>query len=218
MLPRNLTRLRCPRPWEKQPSYYLRSEHSNSTTNITDPRSPASSADPTESRSISLLPNTIDHEPFSPSPICPPVLIDPSAAGKAPPHTSTYQNPPFNTHAFFNVLEKTFPTPTARSLMRATRALLVDRIGKVKRDGLTYKDLDNVSGQLLLRRVRMFDSVTQQAYLFRAALSEMRVEVTTRTRSETAAVRAQSASLRRDVDSLGGRLKEGIDGLKHECV
>ena len=46
----------------------------------------------------------------------------------------------------------------------------------------------------------------------------MRVEVTTRTRSETAAVRAQSAALRRDVDSLSGRLKEGIDGLKHECV
>jgi len=87
---------------------------------------------------------------------------------------------------------------TARSLMRATRALLVDRIVKVKRDGLTYKDLDN------------------QAYLFRAALSEMRVEVTTRTRSETAAIRTQSASLRRDVDSLSARLKEGIDGLKHE--
>ncbi|KAH9062056.1 hypothetical protein EDB87DRAFT_1543507, partial [Lactarius vividus] len=127
----------------------------------------------------------------------PPALIEHSAS-KAPPHTSTYQNPPFDTHAFFSVLDKTFPTPTARSLMRATRALLVDRIGKVKRDGLTYKDLDN------------------QAYLFRAALSEMRAEVTTRTRTETATIRAQSASLRRDVDVLSARLKEGIDGLKHE--
>jgi hypothetical protein len=72
-------------------------------------------------------------------------LIDDPSAAKTPPHTSTYQNPPFDTHAFLSVLEKTFPTPTARSLMRATRALLVDRIGKVKRDGLTYKDLDNVS-------------------------------------------------------------------------
>jgi hypothetical protein len=33
--------------------------------------------------------------------------------------------------------------------MRATRALLVDRIGKVKRDGLTHKDIDNVSTILL---------------------------------------------------------------------
>lgn len=55
-----------------------------------------------------------------------------------------YSNPPFHTHAFFTALEKTFPTPTARSLMRATRALLVDRVGKVRREGLTVKDLDNV--------------------------------------------------------------------------
>jgi hypothetical protein len=56
----------------------------------------------------------------------------------------TYSNPPFHTHAFFTALEKTFPTPTARSLMRATRALLVDRVGKVRKEGLTVKDLDNV--------------------------------------------------------------------------
>jgi hypothetical protein len=60
-----------------------------------------------------------------------------------PSHRS-YPHPPFHTHAFFVALEKTFPTPTARSLMRATRALLVDRVGKVKREGLTVKDLDNV--------------------------------------------------------------------------
>jgi hypothetical protein len=57
----------------------------------------------------------------------------------------TYTAPPFNTHTFFAALEKTFPESTARSLMRATRALLVDRIGKVRREGLTQKDLDNVS-------------------------------------------------------------------------
>lgn len=61
----------------------------------------------------------------------------------------TYSNPPFHTHAFFTALEKTFPTPTARSLMRATRALLVDRVGKVRREGLTVKDLDNVRNNCL---------------------------------------------------------------------
>jgi hypothetical protein len=61
----------------------------------------------------------------------------------------TYSNPPFHTHAFFTALEKTFPTPTARSLMRATRALLVDRVGKVRKEGLTVKDLDNVHSALL---------------------------------------------------------------------
>jgi hypothetical protein len=108
--------------------------------------------------------------------------------------------------------------------MRATRALLVDRIAKVKRDGLTYKDLDNVSAALL-HRVPTFltlrpacDCHPQQAYLFRAALSEMRAEMTTRTRAETAAIRTQSAALRREVDALSVRLKESVEGLKHECV
>jgi hypothetical protein len=68
----------------------------------------------------------------------------------------TYSNPPFHTHAFFTALEKTFPTPTARSLMRATRALLVDRVGKVRREGLTVKDLDNVCDSLPLAFVSDF--------------------------------------------------------------
>jgi hypothetical protein len=33
--------------------------------------------------------------------------------------------------------------------MRATRALLVDRVGRVRREGLTAKDLDNVRVPLL---------------------------------------------------------------------
>ena len=55
-----------------------------------------------------------------------------------------YSRPPFHTYQFFMALEKTFPTESARNLMRATRALLVDRLGKVRRDGLNQKDLDNV--------------------------------------------------------------------------
>ena len=72
----------------------------------------------------------------------------------APPQMTTasvgqqhsYSAPPFHTHHFFVELEKTFPTPTAGALMRATRALLVDRIGRVRRDALGLKDLENVSG------------------------------------------------------------------------
>ncbi|KAE9410411.1 hypothetical protein BT96DRAFT_789791, partial [Gymnopus androsaceus JB14] len=109
-----------------------------------------------------------------------------------------YTHPPFHTHAFFSALEKTFPTPTARSLMRATRALLVDRIGRVRREGLTYKDLDN------------------QAYLFRAALSELRSEMTLKTKNESAAVQAATTALRRDVDRLDVKMKEDIATLKHE--
>jgi hypothetical protein len=46
----------------------------------------------------------------------------------------------------------------------------------------------------------------------------MRAEMTTRTRGETAAIRSQSAALRRELDTLSTRLKENLDGLKHESV
>lgn len=72
-----------------------------------------------------------------------------NARTSGPISPSTYQSPPFHTHQFFKVLEETFPTATARSLMRATRALLVDRIGRVQREGLTNKDLDNVSNRFI---------------------------------------------------------------------
>lgn len=57
----------------------------------------------------------------------------------------TYNSPPFHTHKFFLALEESFPSPTARSLMRATRALLVDRTGRVRREALGTKDLENAS-------------------------------------------------------------------------
>ncbi|KAF9534846.1 hypothetical protein CPB83DRAFT_780728 [Crepidotus variabilis] len=110
----------------------------------------------------------------------------------------TYTNPPFHTHAFFNALERTFPEETARSLMRATRALLVDRIGRVRREALTVKDLDN------------------QAYLFRAALSELRAEMTMSTKNDSAAIRTTTAALRREVDKLDVKMKEDVNNLKHE--
>ncbi|KAK7049588.1 hypothetical protein VNI00_005619 [Paramarasmius palmivorus] len=116
-----------------------------------------------------------------------------------PLHASpSYTRPPFNTHAFYKALEKTLPEPVALSLMRATRALLVDRTGRVRREGLTAKDLDN------------------QAYLFRAALSELRAERTLSTQNDAAAVRTATTALRRDLDRLDQKMKEDIATLKHE--
>lgn len=58
----------------------------------------------------------------------------------------------------------------------------------------------------------------QQAYLFKAALSELRTELTMLTRNESAAMRTASAALRRDVDALNARMKEDLANLKHEYV
>jgi hypothetical protein len=90
----------------------------------------------------------------------------PQTTNSAPVHPYISSNPPFHTHAFFLVLERTFPTPVARALMRATRGLLVDRIGRVRREGLGLKDLDNVgtpSWLLLLLIMSHFSKPTFSA-------------------------------------------------------
>jgi phage host-nuclease inhibitor protein Gam len=56
----------------------------------------------------------------------------------------------------------------------------------------------------------------QQAYLFRAALSELRAEITMMTKNDSAAIRTSTAALRREVDRLDIKMKEDIGTLKHE--
>ncbi|KAI9063345.1 hypothetical protein FKP32DRAFT_1611802 [Trametes sanguinea] len=136
------------------------------------------------------VPAKYDHPPIDPRTDLP--------FPQAPPSPPYHVNPPFNTHRFFSKLEMSFPTPIARNLMRVNRALLVDRIGRVKRDALTVQDLES------------------QAYLFKAALSELRTEIGILTRNETAAMRSATAAVRREVDALDGRMKEEIAQLKHE--
>ncbi|KAJ7638748.1 hypothetical protein FB45DRAFT_903718 [Roridomyces roridus] len=166
-------------------------------------------SDPSTSRSISLahpresllhsdrIPRSQDNISLTP-PSEPPLTSSVPSTRVDTSNASSYANPPFHTHAFFSALEKTFPTPTARSLMRATRALLVNRIGRVRREALAVKDLDN------------------QAYLFRAALAELRAEITASTNNETAAIRTSTAALRREVDRLDIKMKEDLATLKHE--
>ncbi|CDO74064.1 hypothetical protein BN946_scf185043.g114 [Trametes cinnabarina] len=145
------------------------------------------SAAPSEDASV---PAKFNHPPIDPGTDLP--------FPQTPPSPPYHVNPPFNTHRFFSQLEECFPTPIARNLMRVNRALLVDRIGRVKRDALTVQDLES------------------QAYLFRAALSELRTEISVLTRNETAAMRSATAAVRREVDALDGRMKEEIAQLKHE--
>ncbi len=58
----------------------------------------------------------------------------------------------------------------------------------------------------------------QQAYLFRAALSELRVGITMNAKNDSAAIRTASAGLRREVDKLDVKMKEDVGKLKHEWV
>ncbi|KAI0334782.1 hypothetical protein GY45DRAFT_1046812 [Cubamyces sp. BRFM 1775] len=155
-----------------------------------EPADPQDNTTPPSSPESVSVPARFVHPPIDPRTNLP--------LPQAPVSPPYHVNPPFNTHKFFAALEASFPTPIARNLMRVTRALLVDRIGRVKRDALTVQDLES------------------QAYLFRAALSELRTEISVITRNETAAMRSATAALRREVDALDGRMKEEIAQLKHE--
>ena len=116
------------------------------------PPEPPSSPSPSPAQAESQIEDDIASSenipvPFIPPPEHPNDPPEPPSGLPSPhnPPTGSYSNPPFDTHRFFAALEKTFETPTARSLMRATRALLVDRIGRVRREALTVKDLESVS-------------------------------------------------------------------------
>ncbi|KAG8929870.1 hypothetical protein FRC02_004964 [Tulasnella sp. 418] len=126
----------------------------------------------------------------------------PTVAGSVPATTNQPIPPPsinpFHTHKFYKVLEATFSPPLAKSIMKATRAALIDRMTKTRRDALDVKDFHN------------------SAYLFRAALSELRTELTLRTRKETATLRTALTAVRKDVDLLDAKMKEDIATLKHE--
>lgn len=63
---------------------------------------------------------------------------------------------------------------------------------------------------------RSTDSCVQQAYLFRAALSELRTEMTMRTRNEFATLQSTTGQLRREAEALDGKMKEDIATLKNE--
>lgn len=141
---------------------------SQSSSSTTPPQAPQSPAPPPYTNSpppppppTAQDPSTVEEVPADPSVnSIPPVPVVPTSfehhndppehdstlpSPHAGPPASMYTHPPFDTHKFFAALERTFATPTARNLMRATRALLVHRIGRVREEALTVKDLESVS-------------------------------------------------------------------------
>lgn len=60
--------------------------------------------------------------------------------------------------------------------------------------------------------------VCQQEYLYRAALSELRTELSVRTKNESAALQQSAAMIHKDVEALSARMKEDVATMKHEYV
>jgi hypothetical protein len=123
--------------------------------------------------------------------------ISPGAATLVPQHPSPAH--PFDTHAFVTHLEGAgFTSPVAHSLMRSVRLLLLTRSTRAQSDLLHKEDVENA------------------AYLFKAALSELRTELNVRARNDGLALRSATNLIRREVDALDQRMKEEVGGLKHE--
>lgn len=104
------------------------------------PESPESPEQPPESD------NNSDSTDFTSNTISPTTVPVPSYVPSTVPPPIPYSQPPFDTHRFIRRLEwrQIFSTSYAEDLMHVARALLVDRMGKVRREALTVKDLDNV--------------------------------------------------------------------------
>ncbi|KAF8342065.1 uncharacterized protein EI90DRAFT_1300524 [Cantharellus anzutake] len=141
--------------------------------------------------------------PSSDASEAPPPIPSLSLAPIQLPHSSKNQvNPrllnPFHTHAFYKKLEKEFSPPIAHVLMRATRGSLIDKISKARRVHVDVLEGEN------------------QQYLYRAALSELRTEVSMRTRNESIALQTSVASIKKEVESLASKMKGDLDKLKDD--
>ena len=82
--------------------------------------------------------------------------------------------------------------------MRATKALLTMAEDGAGADLVAKADLEN------------------EAYLFSAALAELRTEVQMTARTDAIALRSLNSQLQREVDSLSQKLREDINTLKND--
>ncbi|KAI8871291.1 hypothetical protein GQ42DRAFT_162105 [Ramicandelaber brevisporus] len=121
----------------------------------------------------------------------------PSSAGF---HTTMHVSEQFDTFKMVKSLQtnNVFTHGQAVAIMRCVEALLRDRTASVSSQLLTKPELDN------------------DAYLFTAALAELRFESQTQRRNDHASMRFDLDQLNRDVDTLSQRLREEIAALKSD--
>ncbi|KAK8845636.1 hypothetical protein IAR55_006352 [Kwoniella newhampshirensis] len=106
---------------------------------------------------------------------------------------------PFDTHAFVSYLERNdISRGQARALMEGVREMIVKR-GTRTRDTMVGKE-----------------EMENAAYLFNAALSELRTELSVQARNDGLAIGAMTGAIRREVESLEQKIKEDVQTLKHD--
>ncbi|WWC92812.1 uncharacterized protein L201_007771 [Kwoniella dendrophila CBS 6074] len=122
----------------------------------------------------------------------------------APPEGSSAFTPrhlqhPFDTHAFVSYLEKNeISRGSARALMEAVREMIIKRGTQTGENMVGKEDAENA------------------AYLFNAALSELRTELSVQARNDGLALKAMAGAIRREVEGLEQKMKEDVQVLKHD--
>ncbi|TIB73240.1 hypothetical protein E3Q24_01244 [Wallemia mellicola] len=106
---------------------------------------------------------------------------------------------PFDTYKFVTTLQGYgYSRRISEIIMVATRTLLVQHALIARSSLMTREDMENSS------------------YLFKAALTELRVELSIRGRADASALRSLTTALTREVDGLEQKMKEDVGSLKDD--
>lgn len=140
----------------------------------------------------------------------PPAISTPPAAVtlSAPcPPTPSPQHP-FDTYAMTAALQAA-GLASAKPLVDTIRLLITTRSGRARTTMLSTNERDNVGHE---------ETLTQDAYHFKAALSILRAEQSARASKDGMTMRAGTAALRRQVVALDQQMREDVALMRHEWV
>ncbi|MCO5585209.1 hypothetical protein L7F22_039141 [Adiantum nelumboides] len=153
----------------------------------------------------------------------PPAMTESSAESneKPPRHLFLY---PFNTHAFIKRLQEAgFMTAYRVEPKEGTPPNQAETaLSANKRHDPAEAIMESLHQSLVTRGQEVVDSHMNktegenQAYLFTAALAELRTELQVRARNDAAALRSMVTLLQREVDSLNQRMREDVASMKHD--
>ncbi|BGP48226.1 hypothetical protein JCM10450v2_004098 [Rhodotorula kratochvilovae] len=114
-------------------------------------------------------------------------------------HALPVSRVPFSTHRFVRDLEEAgVPRGLATDLMKATRDLLVQQEERALNEVLNRQELEN------------------EAYLFTAALNELKTGSQVKSRNDSITLRSLTASLQRETDGLEQKIKEDMQRLSSD--
>ncbi|KAK4699444.1 hypothetical protein P7C70_g6818, partial [Phenoliferia sp. Uapishka_3] len=137
-----------------------------------------------------------------PPPPSPPQVIVTSSPSAPPPFVAPAPSVPFSTQTFIRKIERrsggTMGRGVAQVLMEATRDLIKEEERRVGNEAWRKGDLEN------------------EAYLFTAALSELKTSSQVKSRNDSTILRSMTAVLQRETDAVEQRLKEDVHRLRSD--